>query len=229
MSGRASCSCGADSRQPGDDFWCWPAGGSSDLIQIYKSRCHRGFGLSSSNIMSLLREPNIFGLEAYLAEIKGGWREKKRSCFAECEVVHEKCVAFTEHKHVENVIHLVHLLSTLFSMGGMGTTEEEQLSPGLWIHRLTLWRCSPWYTWPPPSSQLRSHRWQTYTDMSCCILSHIQLIKFKWITRTWHLPPFILTFLHFWSWHVEGIICSYGQSSVSCCQSGKEILKVDGT
>lgn len=169
------------------------------------------------------------GLEAYLAEIKGGWREKKRSCFAECEVVHEKCVAFTEHKHVENVIHLVHLLSTLFSMGGMGTTEEEHLSPGLWIHRLTLWRCSPWYTWPPPSSQLRSHRWQTYTDMSCCILSHIRLIKFKWITRTWHLPPFILTFLHFWSWHVEGIICSYGQSSVSCCQSGKEILKVDGT
>lgn len=40
-------------------------------------------------------------------------------------------------------------------------TVPEETSPALWLRPRTLWRCSPWYTWLPPSSPLRFPRWAT--------------------------------------------------------------------
>lgn len=39
-------------------------------------------------------------------------------------------------------------------------TVLEGTSPVLWLRLRTLWRCSPWYTWLPPSSPLRFPRWE---------------------------------------------------------------------
>lgn len=39
-------------------------------------------------------------------------------------------------------------------------TVLEGTSPVLWLRPRTLWRCSPWYTWLPPSSPLHFPRWE---------------------------------------------------------------------
>lgn len=38
--------------------------------------------------------------------------------------------------------------------------KEKLVSPVLWVHPLTLWRCSPWYIWLPLSSLLHSRHWK---------------------------------------------------------------------